>query len=117
MSVDPLPPLPPLSRGQLETLLAALDPLLDGFGCGSCDLDDARAYLRRLGEDGAGEPLEPILVWLDRWGEAGGNRRTLHVMVSTLMWFGPPTVMESVGGPVGGTSGSGSVSPGPPDPF
>ncbi len=117
MSVDPPPPLPPLSRGQLETLLAALDPLLDGFGCGASDLDDARAYLRRLGEDGAGEPLDPMLSWLDRWGEAGGNRRTLQLMVSTLLWFGPPAAMESADGPVGGTSGSGSVSPVPPVSF
>jgi len=106
--------LPPLSRAQLETLLAALDPLLEGFGGGGSDLDDARAYLRRLGDGAAGDPTEPLLVWLDRWGEAGGDRRTLRLMVSTLMEFGPPPVMESGDGPLGGTSGSGSVSPGPP---
>jgi hypothetical protein len=107
-------PLPPLSRAQLEILLAALDPLLDGFGGGASDLDDARAYLRRLGGGVDENPTEPLLSWLDRWGEAGGNRRTLQLMVTTLLWFGPPTVMNSAGGPLGGTSGSGSVSPGPP---
>ena len=43
-------PLPVLSTVDLETLLAALDPLLDGFGDGASCLDDARAFLHRLGE-------------------------------------------------------------------
>lgn len=42
-------PLPPLTAAELEALVAALDPVLDGFGAGDSCLDDAAAYLARLG--------------------------------------------------------------------
>jgi hypothetical protein len=85
MSIDPLPQL---STDELETLLAALDPLLDGFGEGSSCLDDARAFLRRLGIHGDGTAegeSEPLIHWLESWRAAGGNRETLRLMVSTLL--------------------------------
>lgn len=82
-------PLPPLSRDELETLLAALDPLLDGFGAGASCLDDAWAFLARLGmvsdAGSAVEPESPLSVWLARWREAGGNRQTLRLLVATLL--------------------------------
>lgn len=74
-------PLPELSVEELETLLAALDPLLDGFGDGGSCLDDASAFLARLGL----QALAPQLLWLERWREAGGNRETLRLMVRTLL--------------------------------
>ena len=77
-------PLPPLSLAELETLLAALDPRLDGFGEG--DLDDALAYLARLGVPQSDEGEAPALIrWLEGWRAAGGDRRTLRLMVATLL--------------------------------
>ncbi len=76
-------PLPELSGAELETLLAALDPLLDGFGDGDSCLDDARAFLARLAI--GAEPEARLLAWLERWRAAGGNRRTLRLMVSTWL--------------------------------
>jgi hypothetical protein len=81
-------PLPELSTAELETLLAALDPLLDGFGEGGSCLDDASAFLERLGigqqgDDGA--TPSPLLQWLESWRAAGGNRATLRLMVQTLL--------------------------------
>ena len=87
-------PLPVLSTVELETLLAALDPLLDGFGDGASCLDDARAFLNRLAEApetegarpaGAQPAGQPLLRWLDAWRDAGGNRATLRLMVVTLL--------------------------------
>lgn len=82
-------PLPRLSDAELETLLAALDPVLDGFGEGESCLDDASAYLARLGVQAGGEGQEgapsPLLQWIEAWREAGGNRRTLRLMVSTVL--------------------------------
>ncbi len=80
-------PLPELSTAELETLLAALDPLLDGFGEGGSCLADASAFLERLGigqSDGA-ETTSPLLQWLESWRAAGGNRTTLRLMVQTLL--------------------------------
>ncbi|MEB3321365.1 MAG: hypothetical protein VKI81_00915 [Synechococcaceae cyanobacterium] len=81
-------PLPRLSIEELETLLAALDPLLDGFGAGASCLDDARAFLERLGL-GAGTGPDglpaPLIHWVERWRAAGGNRPTLRLMVHTLL--------------------------------
>jgi hypothetical protein len=85
MSADPLPKL---SIAELETLLAALDPLLDGFGSGGSCLDDARAFLERLGigsDGGQAAAPEPLIEWLERWRAAGGNRQTLRLMVLTLL--------------------------------
>ena len=76
-------PLPTLSTADLETLQTALDPLLDGFGDGASCLDDARAFLERLGENGQGS--EALQEWLRSWQDAGGNRATLRLMVSTLL--------------------------------
>ena len=79
--------LPSLSNGQLETLLAALDPRLEGFGAGGSELDDAAAYLARLGlagEDGQGRD-SPLIDWLSTWGASGGNRETLALAVATLL--------------------------------
>ena len=87
-SLSMMEPLPELSTAELETLLAALDPLLDGFGEGGSCLDDASAFLERLGigqqngEEGTGAPL---LQWLESWRAAGGNRTTLRLMVQTLL--------------------------------
>lgn len=83
-------PLPMLSTAELETLLTALDPLLDGFGEGGSCLDDASAYLARLGigiGSGEGETSEgsSMLQWIERWREAGGNRQTLRLLVTTLL--------------------------------
>ena len=59
-------PLPRLNRSELDTLLAALDPRLDGFGEGESCLDDALAYLARLGISAAqaGDP-PALLRWLE----------------------------------------------------
>lgn len=77
-------PLPELSGAELETLLAALDPRLDGFGAGDSCLDDAEAYLARLGVTAA-----PVLEWIGRWRAAGGDRQTLRLLVSSLIhWQG-----------------------------
>lgn len=83
-------PLPVLAPADLEVLLAALDPRLDGFGEGESCLDDALAYLSRLGiappeATPAGEPLHPLLRWIEGWRSAGGDRRTLRLMVATLL--------------------------------
>lgn len=83
-------PLPALEIAELEILLAALDPRLDGFGEGESCLDDALAYLARLGitpaADGDGErPEQPLLRWIEGWRAAGGDRRTLRLMVATLL--------------------------------
>jgi hypothetical protein len=75
--------LPPLSAAELETLQAALDPLLDGFGDGGSCLDDARAYVARLGIGAESEAR--LLEWLEGWRAAGGTRRTLRLMVSTWL--------------------------------
>lgn len=82
--------LPRLSLPGLETLLASLDPLLDGFGEGPSCLDDALAYLNRLtssggnGDDAENE-AEAISQWIEIWRGAGGNRQTLRLMVQTLV--------------------------------
>jgi len=76
-------PLPALSTADLELLQTALDPRLDGFGDGSSCLDDARAFLERLG--GEGRISEALQQWLASWQAAGGNRDTLRLMVSTLL--------------------------------
>jgi hypothetical protein len=84
-------PLPELSVEELETLWDALDPVLDGFGSGASCLDDACAFLARLGIQtppqggGEGPPASPLLQWLERWRAAGGNRDTLRLMVGTLL--------------------------------
>lgn len=85
-------PLRPLSPAGLEILLAALDPLLDGFGEGPSCLDDARAYLERLAastgprEEGTSETETGIMEeWIEAWRAAGGNRQTLRLMVQTLL--------------------------------
>ena len=76
-------PLPELSTTDLELLQTALDPRLDGFGDGSSCLDDARAFLERLGGNA---PISTNLQhWLQSWQAAGGNRDTLRLMVSTLL--------------------------------
>ncbi|MFM7269420.1 MAG: hypothetical protein ACKOZT_12705 [Cyanobium sp.] len=79
-----------LSASELDVLLAALDPRLDGFGAGESCLDDAVAYLARLGIAGgatesATEPGPPLLRWIEGWRAAGGDRRTLRLMVVTLV--------------------------------
>jgi hypothetical protein len=83
-----------LSSPDLETLLAALDPRLDGFGAGDSCLDDASAFLERLAgsEDlpatdaGDPDPAPPLLQqWIAIWREAGGNRQTLALLVATLL--------------------------------
>jgi hypothetical protein len=84
--------LPRLSLPAMETLLAALDPRLDGFGEGPSCLDDARAYLSRLaagtedeGEGASSAETETLAEWIETWRAAGGNRQTLRLMVQTLM--------------------------------
>ena len=79
--------LPSLSNGQLETLLAALDPRLEGFGSGDSELDDAVAYIARLGlagDDGQGTE-SPLITWLRTWSATGANRESLALAVSTLI--------------------------------
>jgi hypothetical protein len=76
-------PLPELSTADLELLQTALDPRLDGFGDGGSCLDDARAFLERLGADG--RISGALRQWLESWQSAGGNRDTLRLMVSTLL--------------------------------
>ncbi len=94
MPMAPDDPLPALSLAELETLLAALDPRLDGFGEGESCLDDALAYLARLGIAAPTQPeseQEPrpeppgLIRWVESWRAAGGNRRTLRLMVATLL--------------------------------
>lgn len=84
--------LRPLSLTAMETLLAALDPRLDGFGAGPSCLDDALAYLSRLAkstepeeENNAASESQTMAEWIERWREAGGNRHTLRLMVQTLI--------------------------------
>ncbi|MFM1800446.1 MAG: hypothetical protein RLZZ117_2724 [Cyanobacteriota bacterium] len=81
--------LQPLSLVDLETLLAALDPRLDGFGSGPSCLDDARAFLARLANGTSAEApvanLEAMEEWIETWRAAGGNRQTLRLMVLTLL--------------------------------
>ena len=81
-------PLPHLSTADLETLLAALDPRLEGFGEGENCLDDASAFLARLDlKDGRGgdTPIQPMVEWIERWRATGGSRDTLRLMVSTVL--------------------------------
>jgi hypothetical protein len=79
------PQLPPLSPSQLETLLACLDPQLEGFGGADCWLADARAYLQRLNGDSLENPSVAALhVWLDAWDQAEGNRETLRLALQVL---------------------------------
>ena len=85
-------PLPSLGVADLEILLAALDPRLDGFGEGESCLDDALAYLARLGiapepagGEGSAAALPPLIRWIEGWRAAGGDRRTLRLMVATLL--------------------------------
>jgi len=85
-------PLPSLALAELEILLAALDPRLDGFGEGESCLDDALAYLARLGiapdpagGEGSAAALPPLIRWIEGWRAAGGDRRTLCLMVTTLL--------------------------------
>lgn len=75
------PHLPPLNAAQLETLLAALDPQLAGFGGGNSWVADARAYLHRLGDEA--DPT--LVVWLEAWEQAEGNRQTLHLAATALL--------------------------------
>lgn len=84
--------LKPLSLVDMETLLAALDPRLEGFGAGPSCLDDARAFLARLasgtsGMEGDGPVADTAAMeeWIETWRAAGGNRQTLRLMVQTLM--------------------------------
>lgn len=84
-----LRPLPPQD---LDTLLAALDPRLEGFGEGPSCLDDALAFLARLangtgpadGEDAATD-IAAMGEWIETWRTAGGNRQTLRILVQTLI--------------------------------
>lgn len=71
----------------MEILQEALDPRLDGFGEGQSCLDDAGAFLARLGlKDGQGESdLSALLQWLDAWRSAGGTRLTLSLAVEALL--------------------------------
>lgn len=78
------PQLPPLSSSQLETLLAALDPQLEGFGGANCWVVDARSYLSRLSVDGVND--QALGVWLDAWEQAGGNRETLRLALHALLY-------------------------------
>ncbi|MFN6340351.1 MAG: hypothetical protein ACK41W_16735 [Cyanobacteriota bacterium] len=85
-------PLRPLSLAALETLLAALDPRLDGFGEGPSCLDDALAFLARLangaseqGADGGETENERMAEWIETWRAAGGNRQTLRLLVQSLI--------------------------------
>jgi hypothetical protein len=97
-------PLPALDVAELEILMAALDPCLEGFGAGASCLDDALAYLARLGIPSAPTPADPadramvdpappgratethpLLRWIEGWRSAGGDRRTLRLMVATLL--------------------------------
>ena len=105
-------PLPALSPAELETLLAALDPRLDGFGEGESCLDDALAYLARLGiaaptqPESEREPMpEPpgLIRWVQSWRAAGGDRRTLRLMVATLLTHSINPASGS-----GGAAGSGA---------
>ena len=77
------PQLPPLSPSQLETLLASLDPQLEGFGGADCWVMDARTYLSRLAE--GGDPDPALAVWLDAWDQARGNRETLRLALTALV--------------------------------
>ena len=84
--------LDPLPLEDLETLLAALDPRLEGFGAGPSCLDDARAFLARLassastsGEQGPAANITAMERWIETWRSAGGNRQTLRIFVQTLM--------------------------------
>lgn len=79
-------PLPNLTASDLEMLQAALDPRLDGFGEGESCLDDAVAFLSRLGiRQADGGAMPPVLRWIEGWRAAGGDRRTLRLMVVTCL--------------------------------
>ena len=74
VSDDPLPSLP---VAELEILLAALEPRLDGFSEGESCLDDALAYLARLGiapdpagGEGSAAALPPLIRWIEGWFNA-----------------------------------------------
>ena len=72
-------PLPHLSTADLETLLAALDPRLEGFGEGENCLDDASAFLARLDlKDGRGGETHRFNRW---W--SGLNAGEPQVAVAT----------------------------------
>lgn len=90
-------PLPELTTADLELLQTALDPRLEGFGNGGSCLDDARAFLERLGGDE--QVSESLRHWLASWQAAGGNRDTLRLMVNTLLAErGVPGLEGSEGG-------------------
>lgn len=79
-------PLPELSTAELETLLAALDPLLDGFGEGApASTMPAPSWNGWASARAMGETTSPLLQWLESWRAAGGNRTTLRLMVQTLL--------------------------------
>jgi len=81
------PLLPALNASQLEILQQALDPRLDGFGQGESCLDDASAFVARLGlNDGHTEgDRAALLQWLTTWRETGGTRATLSLAVEALL--------------------------------
>lgn len=117
--------LKPLSLVDMETLLAALDPRLDGFGSGPSCLDDACAFLARLAsgtkggeEDGPVADTEAMAEWIEIWRSAGGNRQTLRLLVQTVMAerMGLPSAEAGQEGAAGphepGTAAGGGPGPG-----
>ena len=51
-------------------------------------MDDASAYLVRLGEqieDISQDELAALMEWINIWRATGGNRNTLRLMVKTLL--------------------------------
>jgi len=80
------PQLPPLSAAQLEILLQALTPSLDASNPGGSELDDAGAFIARLGlhEERDCRSSTELRQWLNHWTASGGNQKTLAIAIRAL---------------------------------
>lgn len=75
-------PFPNLSNAELETLLAALDPLRVDSGSLPDSLGDPAAFLSRIG---LAECPVSLVLWLEGWRAAVGSQEALLMTVQALL--------------------------------